>query len=207
MRCNCIDETLAHLFRKLGLVIGKYPGYFVIVPFLVACVLVTGIQRLKYEDDPEYLFSPSNGRSKAERNLIDTVFPMNYTHNFNIGRTTHKGRFGRVIIVAKDGGNILRSSHFEQIVLLDAMIKNMTVEWDDLPWRYADLCAKMEDRCWENQILDFKERIHDIEEKKFFLKYPIWINQEIFKVGVVVSLAHFSSRLFIREKSMGALHG
>lgn len=181
MKCSFIDHALSAGFRKLGQLIGKYPGYFVIVPVLVACTLATGLQRLHYEDDPEYLFSPSDGRSKHERALIDDLFPMNYSSNFNLGRITQKGRFGRAILIAKDGGDMLRRVIWDEVMLLDRMIRNITVEWDDSYWKYEDLCAKQDEKCWRNDILDFDERMEEIEQKKFFLKYPIWINHEIYK--------------------------
>ncbi|XP_054167709.1 patched domain-containing protein 3-like [Oppia nitens] len=181
MSCRCIDTALSISFEKLGRLIGQYPGYFVIVPILLAALLATGLQRLHYEDDPEYLFSPSDGRSKTERAIIDDYFPMNYSSNFNLGRITHKGRFGRIIVVAKDDSNILRRQIWDEIMQLDQSIRNMSIEWDDTQWTYDDLCAKHEFKCWHNDILDFDNRITEIEEKKFFLKYPIWINHNIYK--------------------------
>ncbi|UXI23047.1 hypothetical protein NH340_JMT08990 [Sarcoptes scabiei] len=181
MPCMCIDTALSVVFQKLGLLVGKYPGYFVLVPFFVACIFGTGLQRLRYEDDPEYLFSPTDGRSKIEREIIDEYFPINYTQNFNPGRVTHKGRFGRIIITARDGGTIMKRSIWNEIVHLDGAIKNLTIEWDDQRWQYKDLCAKHEFKCYSNDILDFQDKIDDIEAKKYFLKYPIWINHETYK--------------------------
>lgn len=180
--CRVVDESLSRNFRKLGNVIGNYPGYFVIVPFLISIIFATGLQRIHYEDDPEYLFSPVDGRSKHEKRIIDELFPMNYSDNFNVGRITHKGRFGRIIIVANDGGSILRKSIFDQIVRLDESIKNFTISYDDELYRYSDLCAQASTgRCPDNDILDFKDRIQEIEEKKFFLEYPLWINRDVLK--------------------------
>ncbi|KAI1292848.1 Patched domain-containing protein 3 [Halotydeus destructor] len=136
---------------------------------------------MHYEDDPEYLFSPSDGRSKFERNVIDELFPMNYSHDFNLGRITHKGRFGRIILVAKDGGSVLRSDIFAEVVKLDAAIKNFTIFWDDVPFKYSDLCAKSDDRCSANEILDFGDKMAAIESKDFFLEYPLWLNRDRMK--------------------------
>ena len=170
MKCDCIDKSLSFNFQKLGHFIGLYPGYFVIIPVLVALILVTGLQRLHYEDAPEYLFSPTDGRSKTERRIVDNLFPINYTQNFHPGRVTHKGRFGRVILVANDGGSVLRRSIWNEVMLLDQMLKNMTIWWDDSPWKYDDMCARHDGKCWNNDILDFDNRIDDIEAKRFFLR-------------------------------------
>lgn len=50
------------------------------------------IQQLKYQMDPEYLFSPVNGEGKAERAIVETYFKTNYTHRFDAGRITRPGK-------------------------------------------------------------------------------------------------------------------
>ncbi|RWS11672.1 patched domain-containing protein 3-like protein [Dinothrombium tinctorium] len=182
MMFNCIDRTLSNWFKHLGHFIGDNPGYFVIVPLLIALIFATGIQRLHYEDDPEYLFSPTNGRSKYERQAFDQMFHMNYSQNFDSSRITHKGRFGRVIVATKNEANVLSKAIFDEIVFLDKAIRSLKIEYDDVEYRYADLCAKTErGTCWENDILDFAPRIEEIESRKYFLHYPIWINQDVYK--------------------------
>ncbi|KAG8237793.1 hypothetical protein J437_LFUL015070 [Ladona fulva] len=93
---------MARLFYRLGTTVAKNPGYFLIIPFLVAALCFTGFQRMKSEIDPEYLFSPVGGQGKAERNVVESFFSLNYSARFNVGRITRPGRFGRVIIVPKE---------------------------------------------------------------------------------------------------------
>lgn len=181
MSCDFIDKLLSRWFTKAGRVIGTYPGYFVLVPLFLSIIFATGFQRVRYQDDPEYLFSPVDGRSKAEKRTIDTLFPMNYTDNFNVGRITHKGRFGRVLVIANDGGSVLRPHTFAEIVKLDAIIRNMSIVYDDTVYRYDDICARVSGRCHSNEILDFADKIEDIEERKYLLHYPLWINREQLK--------------------------
>lgn len=50
-------------------------------------------QQLKYQIDPEYLFSPIAGEGKTERLLIEKHFKVNYTHRFNVGRITRPGKY------------------------------------------------------------------------------------------------------------------
>lgn len=47
---------------------------------------------MKYEIDPEYLFSPINGAGKMERAVVESFFKVNYTHRFNVGRITRPGK-------------------------------------------------------------------------------------------------------------------
>lgn len=88
---TCVDDFLNRAFHKLGLIVGRHPGYFVIVPILLAFICFTGYQRIHYEIDPEYLFSPVNGPGKTERAIVEQYFKVNYSHQFNLGRITRAG--------------------------------------------------------------------------------------------------------------------
>lgn len=90
-----IDRGLSRLFYWLGVKIGQNPSYFIIVPLFMALLMGTGMQRLIYIDDPEYLFSPVDGAAKTERLVIEELFPMNYTHRFHPSRFVRPGRFAR----------------------------------------------------------------------------------------------------------------
>ena len=57
------------------------------------------------------------------------------------------GKFGRVIITAADGGSLLRSRMWNQIVQLENMVLNMSVEYEGLAFRYKDICAKWDGIC------------------------------------------------------------
>lgn len=106
-----VDNTLNKYFFKLGIFIGRNHWYFLIVPVLVALLCMTGyvnknsnakdidqnikslsrVQQIKYEIDPEYLFSPIDGEGKQERKVVEKYFKVNYTDRFNVGRITRPG--------------------------------------------------------------------------------------------------------------------
>lgn len=88
---TCVDDFLNKAFYKIGLIVGKHPGYFVIIPVLLACICITGYQKIQYEIDPEYLFSPINGPGKHERAIVESQFHVNYSKYFNLGRITRPG--------------------------------------------------------------------------------------------------------------------
>ena len=79
-----VDDTLKKLFFKLGVTVGKHPGYFLIVPALLTALCASGFQRMNYNYDPEYLISPSSGRAKQERAVMEENFPINYNY-FQVG--------------------------------------------------------------------------------------------------------------------------
>lgn len=87
-----VDDALNKSFYKLGLIVGKQPGYFIIIPILLSLLMITGYQRIDYEMDPEYLFSPVSGQGKLERRIVEENFKVNYSHRFNVGRITRAGK-------------------------------------------------------------------------------------------------------------------
>lgn len=59
--------------------------------FLIYRILLRRYQQLKYQIDPEYLFSPQNGAGKHERAIVEEFFKVNYTSNFSVERITRPG--------------------------------------------------------------------------------------------------------------------
>ncbi|XP_033320041.1 patched domain-containing protein 3 isoform X2 [Bombus bifarius] len=174
---TCVDDFLNRAFHKLGLVVGRHPGYFVIVPVLVAFICFTGYQRIHYEIDPEYLFSPTNGPSKMERAIVEQYFKVNYSHKFNLGRITRPGRFGHVIITSKDGNdNLLRTVVFDELRQLDKMIRNTKATYEGEEFTYSQICAKWLDTCFNNDILDLHHVIEDVEKRELNLTFPVTLN-------------------------------
>lgn len=47
-----VDETLKRWFYRLGVCIGKHPGYFIIIPLLLTALCATGFQQMDYNWDP-----------------------------------------------------------------------------------------------------------------------------------------------------------
>ena len=90
MKCR-LDSLLGSWFYKLGLTVGRTPGYFIIIPILLTLLCITGYQRIHYMIDPEYLFSPENGEGKYERAVVESFFKMNYSARFNPTRITRPG--------------------------------------------------------------------------------------------------------------------
>ncbi len=119
---SCVDRAFRKFFYWLGSNIGQRPGYFIIVPILLTALLATGFQQMNYNYDPEYLFSPTTGFAKNERAMVEHYFPTNFS-DFRASRITRPGKFGRVIISAKDGGSLLRSQLWDQILFLDEVSK------------------------------------------------------------------------------------
>jgi Patched family len=87
------------------------------------------------------------------------------------------GRFGRVIITAKDGNkNLLRKEVWQELRLLDDIIQNATVTYEGETFTYHEACARWENECFTNDILNLDHIIEDVSLAILFL---ILFNQSI----------------------------
>lgn len=180
MKCSdkfkLVDRVLTRWFEWLGGVVGKYPGYFVLVPLFLTALAATGAQRIHYEDDPEYLFSPLTGRAKEERAIVQRYFPNNYS-TFNAGRMTDLGKFIRVLVTAKDGGTLFRPEPFSEIEELNRIILAVSVDSGERSWGFDDLCARWNGNCMTNNIVNLEPYIADVERGGINLTYPVWFSE------------------------------
>ncbi|XP_056636520.1 patched domain-containing protein 3 [Diorhabda sublineata] len=172
-----VDKNLNRVFYKLGYLVGKHPGYFLIIPIFLTLLGMTGYQRLHNNIDPEYLFSPLNGPGKYERAVVESFFKVNYSSRFSVSRITRAGRFGRVILTSKDGEkNMLRVDVWKELRLLDGYIQNMTISYEDEYFTYQDICAKWLTDCFNNDILNLDYIMEDVEKKAINLTFPLMFN-------------------------------
>jgi len=172
---------MKNLFYRLGFKIGEQPGYFLIVPLLLSALCASGFQRITYEADPEYLFSPQEGPAKIERAILEKHFPTNYSE-YDPSRAAKAGRFGRLLVTAWDGGSILRSDVWREILFLDEVVRNITIEWEGEILDYEILCAlAIDGNCWYNEVLEIGSFMNEIESKEVNLTYPIWFSPDTFK--------------------------
>jgi len=180
-RVTSIDDLLRSFFGWLGYQVGKRPVYFIIVPVLLTALCASGFQRITYEADPEYLFSPQNGEAKFERAQMEKHFPMNYSA-FHPGRISRHGRFGRLLIRARDNGTLLRNDIFQQIMDVDYMVRNLTIVGEHgYGYSYEELCALViTGGCWQNEILGLGKFMPQIEAGEMSITYPIWFDPDTF---------------------------
>lgn len=76
---------------------------------------------------------------------------------------TIAGRFGRVIVIPKDGDeNMLRREIFMELRQLDNLIQNATTTYDGDTFTYKDNCARWENECFENDILNLDALMDDV---------------------------------------------
>lgn len=175
-----LGKLLPKQLYKLGYFVGKHPSHFVIVPLFVCLLFATGLQNVKHERNADRLYLPSESRYMDAKTSLNELYPMNYSTIFSRDRLIDKSKFGSVIITAKDNQTLFRESVFWEIVLLDRIIRNLTIDYDqDFQLTYDDICAKLNEQCWNsNTILDLAYQIKEIESNTTRIRYPVWFNRD-----------------------------
>ena len=120
-----------------------------------------------------------------------------------------------MIIVAKDNGTLLRENIFEQILLMDEIVRNITIHHkeDGKDYSYQDLCAMTDGwNCWYNSILDISIRMFDIESGNYTLTYPVNYdfdpyNYEAYEVAFPGSIGGITLDEKGKETGIGTLYG
>ena len=153
---NCIEKPLSKGFKKLGLVVGKYPWVFLLLPLVLSGGLGVGFYFLgeREASDIENQFTPTNGQAKTEREYVKTYFP--HSDEFSQLRLNTEGTYASLIVFSYSNNDLLSNNLFRKVIDLDHKVLNITTELREST--YADLCAKKNGTCASNAVLDIASK-------------------------------------------------
>lgn len=100
------------------------------------------------------------------------------------------GRFGRVIIESKDGNdNLIRNEVWKELRMLDDLIQNASVTYDGETFTYHDTCARWENECYTNDILNLDMILDEVESGELNLTWPVMLNPVSWDGNKFISLS------------------
>ena len=149
---NCIEKPLSKGFKKLGLVVGKYPWVFLLLPLVLSGGLGVGFYFLgeREANDIEDQFTPTNGQAKTEREKVKTYFP--HSDEFSQLRLYTEGTYASLIVFSSSNKDLLSKELFKKVIDLNNKVRSIRTELERST--YADLCANTNGKCASNAILD-----------------------------------------------------
>ncbi|XP_067122484.1 patched domain-containing protein 3-like [Centruroides vittatus] len=180
MKLDCVARFFSSRFKQLGGSIADNPSYYVIIPVAVTLILSTGLQNIHEKNNTKYLIAPDNCRTIREEAIIGRYFDVEYNNDSSPWRLNREPSEGSIVITAKDGGSIFRQSVFEEVVNLDGIIRNVTVQYKGEHWKYKDLCVKDGGKCYKNSVLLLRDKIPQIISGDYSFKYPLHADSGIF---------------------------
>ncbi|KAJ1117304.1 hypothetical protein NDU88_005504 [Pleurodeles waltl] len=111
-----LHRGLRTSFSRLGHFIASHPVFFASAPVLISILLGASFSRYRIEDNVEYLLAPQHSLAKIERNLVDSLFPVNRSKHRLYSDLQTPGRYGRVIITSSRRANMLDQHHTDLIL-------------------------------------------------------------------------------------------
>ncbi|KRY73486.1 Patched domain-containing protein 3 [Trichinella pseudospiralis] len=173
-KLDCLERRLSLFFSVYARFVSRHPWPFIVFPLLLNVALSIGLLYMNEITDATYLYTPTNARSKYEREVIHQKWPL-LDGNYVAGHAITSLRECQSIVSARDGGNILRAEYAEAVNRLNLyIISHVHVRYRNRTWNYMDLCLHWEDSCFTNPQLGLISTVYQNRGRTMFnLTYPI----------------------------------
>ncbi|PVD27346.1 hypothetical protein C0Q70_12502 [Pomacea canaliculata] len=145
--CTSVKNKIIGAFESYGVLVGKYPLPFIIIPIVVFGGLGFGLFTLSFETDLESLYFPSNSRAINDRQKVRDLFPN--VNNINYDSFAQSDAVDEVVLMfqSKNGASIFENSSVDEIREIVAKVKNISANKNGQSVSYNDLCAKAASQC------------------------------------------------------------
>uniref|UniRef100_A0A8C5MPB5 Patched domain containing 4 n=1 Tax=Leptobrachium leishanense TaxID=445787 RepID=A0A8C5MPB5_9ANUR len=153
-----IHTGLKSFFYKLGLFVSRHPVFFLTVPAVLTIIFgFIFLSRYKTESDLESLVAPSHSLAKIERSLASSLFPLDRSRKKLYSDLHTPGRYGRMILLSRPGGNILLQA--EKILRVHRAVMDMKVHHGGYNYSFSHLCqlGSEEKTCVLDEIISVLE--------------------------------------------------
>ncbi|XP_061896808.1 patched domain-containing protein 1 [Entelurus aequoreus] len=135
-----IHGGLKASFYWLGLFVSRHPVFFLTVPAVLTIIFgSTLLSRFRPETDLERLVAPTHSLAKIERSLANSLFHVDQSTHRLYSDLHTPGRYGRLILQAKSGGNILELA--EQVLRVHRRVLELRVSYQGFNYTFAHLCV------------------------------------------------------------------
>ena len=170
-----IHRGLKASFYWLGLFVSRHPVFFLTVPAVLTIIFgSTVLSRFKPETDLEVLVAPTHSLAKIERSLANSLFPIDQSKHKLYSDLHTPGRYGRLILLAKSGGNILELA--DQVLQVHKQVLDLRVNYKGFNYTFAHLCvlSHRDKRCLLDDIITIFEDIRQaVLANSTFHKVPV----------------------------------
>uniref|UniRef100_A0A3P9KDJ7 SSD domain-containing protein n=2 Tax=Oryzias latipes TaxID=8090 RepID=A0A3P9KDJ7_ORYLA len=179
-------------FYWLGLFVSRHPVFFLTVPAVLTIIFgSTVLSRFKPERDLEVLVAPTHSLAKIERSLANSLFPIDRSKHKLYSDLHTPGRYGRLILLAKSGGNILELA--DQVLQVHKQVLELRVNYKGFNYTFAHLCvlSHRDKRCLLDDIITIFEDIRQaVLSNSTFHKVPLSYPNTTLKDGRVSFIGH-----------------
>ncbi|XP_023225406.1 patched domain-containing protein 3-like [Centruroides sculpturatus] len=171
-KCLCLTNTVSSIIGRLGVIISRYPLYFIIAPVIFSGLLSIGLIRIQTNDDTDFLLTADRGKVFHAKQFIDKTFPIN-SNNFDFLRLVKRPLFPMIYIVNDRESNILRKEFLNEIQIVDNIVKNTTVYVHGNNIVYSNVCQTEDGKCLGNTLINLLNKSENAIHEILRMKYPV----------------------------------
>ncbi|OWF50767.1 patched domain-containing protein 3-like [Mizuhopecten yessoensis] len=143
-----VEDKISSVFASYGRALAIYPCTAIITCVLLNGLLGVNIQWMTSDSDIVRVYTPSNSQADQDRDQLVSVFPDSSGINFYRQSMDNLGLFGELIIIPRDGMNVLDRKYQRDIEnIVETVRATFVTDIDDTTFKYDDLCARRNDRC------------------------------------------------------------
>ncbi|XP_054243073.1 patched domain-containing protein 1 isoform X1 [Indicator indicator] len=172
-----LHRGLGTSFSRLGHFVASHPVFFASAPVLISILLGASFSRYQVEESVEHLLAPTHSLAKIERNLVDSLFPVNRSKHRLYSDLQTPGRYGRVIITSFRKANMLDQHHTDLILKLHSAVTRIQVQRPGFNYTFAHICILNNDKtCIVDDIVHVLEELkaaRSSNRTNFAITYPI----------------------------------
>lgn len=209
-----VNGSLGSWLFRYGNIVARHPWKIIFAASVVNIVLGIGLMRLDILTDPFYLYTPEGNRAKKDQTALLNTYPDYSKTNYYSHSLINFGRFGEVLVRAKDSGNILTKSGLKEVDRFFQYIINETKVTDanGTVWMYEDLCARQEGSCVIDgkELLDNREKLYkgEVTYPEFIQNFtpvflPIFLGKATTDGGYVVAAKDIRFRINVVDDELG----
>lgn len=176
---NCFERPLSRFFAIYSGFVFRHPWPFIILPVVISAALSVGFFYKHDFSDATYLYTPVRAQAKYERDSIREKWPLK-DGVFIPAKSVETIREAQSIVMAKDGGDVLRFEISQAIGRLNTfIIEKIKVTQNNRTYTYTDLCLHWQDTCHTNSYVStylVGDHTQGVDANKY---------QDPFQVGLV----------------------
>ena len=130
-RGHALEKRMSRAFGFWGHRIATWPRTTILLAFVFTGLCAIGIKDTTFLTNPNKLWSAPDSRASVDEKYFDETFDPFY-------------RIEQMIITPREdkSDNILRHKYLDEVLELQAMVQNLTVEYDGAQVGLTDLCYK-----------------------------------------------------------------
>ncbi|KAK3516712.1 hypothetical protein QTP70_022507 [Hemibagrus guttatus] len=191
---QAIYGALKASFYWLGLFVSRHPVFFLTVPAVLTALLGgAALRGFAPEADLERLLAPAHSFAKVERRLAYSLFPVERSKHRLYSDLHTPGRYGRLILLAKRGANVLELA--EQVLRVHRRVLELRVAHRGFNYTFAHLCMLhgqlQPRRCVLDDIIAIFEDIREaVLNNHTLAKVPVSYPNTTLRDGRVAFIGH-----------------